>query len=323
MGLEHRGILRIGYVRLGLTDLGAAEAFYRDRLGLLVTERATDRVYLRCWHEPFRYTLVLEETDTNRLIEIGLEVRDTADLDDLADRLNTHGLSYTREGSGDAPLGIADSLVMTAPSGHRLRVVPPLAEPGYITGYASPDWNVPKPLRATPAPFFLGHVALTAPDVPTAVRFFRDVLGFGVSEAIQRPDGQYLSALLYRTTNGQDLALFPGPAGGLHHVAFVKMDETDILTAGEYLAEEGVRIDRYGPTVQPYGKTFSLYFFDPFGTRLEFFSGGRYTELHPEFQPVIWTEARLQKALSFHDSFLNEEFLQPSFTATAPVANKA
>jgi catechol 2,3-dioxygenase len=73
-----------------------------------------------------------------------------------------------------------------------------------------------------------------------------------------------------------------------------------------------VNIDIYGPTRQSYGKTFSLHFHDPFGIRLELCSGGRITEVHPQFQSVRWTESQLGKALSYFDRDLRTEFLQPS-----------
>ena len=40
--------------------------------------------------------------------------------------------------------------------------------------------------------------------------------------------------------------------------------------------EAGVDIDRYGPTRQSYGKTFSLHCLDPFGVRLELCAGARF-----------------------------------------------
>jgi catechol 2,3-dioxygenase len=136
-----------------------------------------------------------------------------------------------------------------------------------------------------------------------------------VSERIEAADGRLLSALLFRMSKevgGQELALFPGPAGALHHIAFTREDPNDILVAGMYLREAGVDIDRYGPTRQSYGKTFSLHCRDPFGVRLELCAGGRVTEVHSEFEPVVWDEAELGKALSWYDRDLQSAFLEPS-----------
>jgi catechol 2,3-dioxygenase len=110
----------------------------------------------------------------------------------------------------------------------------------------------------------------------------------------------------------RDLVFAPGPADRLHHIAFTKEDPNDILLAGMYLREAGADIDRYGPTRQSYGKTFSLHCFDPFGARLELCAGGRVTEVHSEFEPVVWSESELPKALSWYDRDLQPAFLEPS-----------
>ncbi len=317
MALKHQGIHRLGYVRLALADtrLLRAREFYCEQFGLLESRRGPGRLYLRCWHEPFAYSLVLEESADNRLVEIGFQVRDDADLARLAGLVEQAGIAVQRSAAGAELESLGTSIAFAIPGGPRLRLYADMAQPGYVTGYDSPDWVTPRQLRGTPAPFFLNHVGFTAPDPQAAVTFLRQVLGFVVSERIDSADGNLLSALLFRMSKevgGQELAVFPGPAGRLHHIAFTKEDPGDILVAGMYLREAGVDIDRYGPTRQSYGKTFSLHCRDPFGVRLELCAGGRVTEVHSEFQPVVWDEAELGKALSWYDRDLQTAFLEPS-----------
>ena len=317
MALKHRGIHRLGYVRLALADarLKRAEDFYCRQFGLLESRRGPGRLYLRCWHEPFACSLVLEEAAGNRLVEIGFQVRDAGDLERLAAAIEAAGTAVEHTAAGAALEGLGASIAFTVPGGPRLRLYADMAQPGYVTGYDSPDWVTPRALRGTPAPFFLNHAGVCVSDPPVAVNFLTGVLGFVVSERIDAADGRLLSALLFRMSKevgGQELALFPGPAGALHHIAFTKEDPNDILLAGMYLREGGVDIDRYGPTRQSYGKTFSLHCRDPFGVRLELCAGGRVTEVHSEFQPVVWDEAELGKALSWYDRDLQAGFLEPS-----------
>ncbi|WP_372696407.1 VOC family protein, partial [Immundisolibacter sp.] len=237
------------------------------------------------------------------------------DLETLEAAVNAAGVAVTRAPAG-ALTGMGESITFAIPGGPVLRLFAELPQIGYMTGFDSPDWVTPRALRGTPAPFFLNHAGITVSDPQAAVDFLTGVLGFVVSERIDSDDGaRLLSALLFRMSKeagGQELALFPGPAGRLHHIAFTKEDPNDILIDGQYLREAGVNIDIYGPTRQSYGKTFSLHFHDPFGIRLELCSGGRITEVHPQFQPVRWTESQLGKALSYFDRDLRAEFLQPS-----------
>ncbi len=317
MALKHGGIIRIAYVRLALNDsrLRQAQFFYCESLGLVETSRQPDRLYLRCWHEAFPYSLVLDEAPENRLVEIGFQVRDTGDLALLTSKVEQAGVAITREPAGVLS-GMGESVTFAIPGGPTLRLFAELSQTGYMTGFDSPDWVTPRALRGTPAPFFLNHAGITVADPKAAVDFLTQALGFVISERIDSDDGKkLLSALVFRMqkeAGGQELAIFPGPAGRLHHIAFTKEDPNDILIDGQYLREAGVNIDIYGPTRQSYGKTFSLHFHDPFGVRLELCSGGRITEVHPEFEAVRWTESQLGKALSYFDRDLQAAFLEPS-----------
>lgn len=317
MALKHGGIIRIAYVRLAFNDsrLRQAQFFYCESLGLVETYRQPDRLYLRCWHEAFPYSLVLDEAPENRLVEIGFQVRDAGDLALLESKVEQAGVAITRDPAGILS-GMGESIAFAIPGGPTLRLFAELSQIGYMTGFDSPDWVTPRRLRGTPAPLFLNHAGITVPDPRAAVDFLTEALGFVVSERIDSDDGErLLSALLFRMSKdggGQELAIFPGPAGRLHHIAFTKEDANDILIDGQYLRQAGANIDIYGPTRQSYGKTFSLHFYDPFGVRLELCAGGRITEVHPEFEAVRWTESQLGKALSYFDRDLQTAFLQPS-----------
>ena len=52
-------IVRAAYAELHVTDLAASEHFYADLLGMIVTERGRDAVYLRGWEERVHHSLVL------------------------------------------------------------------------------------------------------------------------------------------------------------------------------------------------------------------------------------------------------------------------
>jgi catechol 2,3-dioxygenase len=316
--LRPHGILRLGYVRvsLGDADLAAARGFYCDTLGLVSDPRSSaERSWLRCWHEAQPYSFVIERGGTPRLIEVGFELASADDLARLGQRIAAEGGAGVRSPSEPALPGMGGSLTCEVPGGLAIRLYVPYAEPGrFLVGHQSPDWVTPRELRATPAPLFLNHVGVNVADPGVAVRFLTRALGFVVSERVEGPDGEVVSALLFRMSRdagGQELALFKGAKGaraGLHHIAFTKEDCNDILLDGQYLAQANVRIDPLGPTRQPYGKTFSLYFYDPVGLRFELCSGGRITEAHPEFEPVVWSEAVFHRALSFYDEGVHEGF---------------
>ncbi|ENO79128.1 VOC family protein [Thauera sp. 63] len=315
MTLKHTGITRLGYVRVAVPAEGfdRARDFYRDTLGLLETGAANGAVQLRCWHEPYAYSMLLEKGARSMLVEVGFQVRDAADLERLSARVEAAGVAVARAGAGEAGPGLSESIAFVVPNGPRVRLFHYMQQPGYIAGHQSPDWVAPRAVRGTPAPMFLNHVAFTS-DAPAAtVRFLTEVLGFFVSEKIVSENGEnLLSALLFRMSKnvgGQELAIFPGERGRLHHIAFTKEDASDILVDGQYLRQDGVALELTGPTRQPYGNTFSLHFRDPHNLRLELCSGGRMTEAHPEFEPVVWTESNAARAWAYYDDLPGFDFL--------------
>lgn len=314
MGLERYGIHRLGYVRLAVDDVDASREFALCTLGMLEHRprmAEADRCYLRCWHEAQAYSYVLEQ-GRPRLVEVGFEVRDENDLARIAGRVRASGVDVDEAAEDGVLAGLGESIAFTVPDGPTVRLYYQQDIPGYSVGGTSPDWNVPRRLRAAPAPMYLTHVGITTAKPEAVIAFLTTTLEFGVSEVIESDDGtQTLSALLFRTNNGQDLAVFPGQGAYLHHIAFAKEDEVDILRDGTLLRQDRVQMDKFGPTRQSYGRTFSLHFFDPCGIRYELCAGGRFSELHPQFQPVVWTESNVGKAMSFYDTMDNAEFFAP------------
>jgi catechol 2,3-dioxygenase len=313
MTIRHRGIRRLGFVRLAVDDLDTALNFAQNVIGLLPhIAGGSDRAMLRCWHEAQAYSYILERGAPG-LIEIGLQVRDDDDLNKAAARVQAAEVDVAEAPAERLP-GLGRSIAFTVPDGPRLRLYADQDTPGFVTaGNGGVDWNVPRSLRGTQAPLYLTHVGVTSHNPQAVIDFLTDTLDFGVSELITTDDGTHtLSALLFRTNHGQDIAIYPGTESRLHHVAFAKEDETDILRDTTWLRQENVRIDMYGPTRQSYGRTFSVHFWDPCGIRYEMCAGGRFSELHRDYRPVRWTESHLDRALSFYDSIENKEFLDPS-----------
>ncbi len=112
------------------------------------------------------------------------------------------------------------------------------------------------------APPRLDHIFVTAEDVDEGTRFFREVLGFRLTEQILADDGHQLATWLEVSHTPHDIALVTGPNGGLHHFAFWLDDWNEVRTAADTLAYHGVPID-VGPTRHGATRGFAVYFFDP------------------------------------------------------------
>src|SRR5690348_5184092 len=75
-------ITRVSHVVLTSRDLDASQRFYSDVLGLVVSDRDSDAVYLRGLEEAGHHSLVLRKSDDAPVCRaIGFRVLTEADLD--------------------------------------------------------------------------------------------------------------------------------------------------------------------------------------------------------------------------------------------------
>src|ERR1700681_1977938 len=77
-------IMRAAYAELFVTNLAAVEHFYVDLLGLAVSARTDDALYLRGWEERLHHSLVLRVAPAAACGRLAFRVRHEADLDAIA-----------------------------------------------------------------------------------------------------------------------------------------------------------------------------------------------------------------------------------------------
>jgi catechol 2,3-dioxygenase-like lactoylglutathione lyase family enzyme len=122
----------------------------------------------------------------------------------------------------------------------------------------------------------IGHVALYVSDIKRSERFYRDVLGFEVSDVYaddMMPGG---AVFLRCNTDHHGIALFKSteanPAGcGLHHLAFEVATLDDVVRARAHLRKCGVPIDFEGR--RRAGVQIAVEFRDPDNHRREVYWG--------------------------------------------------
>src|SRR5207248_9741132 len=98
-------IVRAAYAELQVTDLAASEHFYADLLGMIVTERGTDTVYLRGWEERVHHSLVLRRATVPAAARLGFRVRREQDLALLAGDLESQRLAVSWADAPDPGVG--------------------------------------------------------------------------------------------------------------------------------------------------------------------------------------------------------------------------
>lgn len=174
------GIRSLGYLRIEATDMARWREFGLKVLGMVEGKGANpEALYLRMDDFPAR--LVIFPGEQDRLAQSGWEVANEAELDEVAKRLASAGVSVL-EGSAEdlADRRVAGLIRFDDPSGNTLEA---------FHGAALEHRRVVSPYghRFVTEEQGLGHVVLSTHDDEAALRFYRDVLGFRLRDSMRLP----------------------------------------------------------------------------------------------------------------------------------------
>jgi catechol 2,3-dioxygenase len=303
-----RGILRLGHVDVTVTDLDLATAYYTEVMGLEISALTDDSVYLKCWDEEDHHSLRLRYAPQVGMDLMSFKVHHEDDLADLENRVSRYGLPVERISKGEV-LGQGESIRFATPSGQLMELVADVEKVGTSRSRHQPNAGSDDgaPVRDRIAPPRMDHMLVTAEEVGESTRFYRDVLGFRITEQLLDGNGHQLGTWLERSHSPHDLAIVQGPNGGLHHFAFWLDDWDDVRDAADILAYNGIQLD-VGPTRHGITRGSTIYFFDPLGTRNEVFTGGYRPD--PDFPTLTWTEDNIGRAVFYYEGELNDRFMR-------------
>ncbi|TAM28987.1 MAG: catechol 2,3-dioxygenase [Rhodanobacter sp.] len=309
-------VMRIGHVSLRVMDMDAALQHYCNVLGMRVTMKdAAGHVYLKCWDEWDKYSLILTESDRAGLDHAAYKVRAESDLDDLQPKIEAWGIKTIMLPASSLP-DTGRMLQFHLPSGHEMRLFASKEQVGTDVGSLNPDpW--PDSMRGAGV-HWLDHTLLMCELNPEAgintvadnTRFMEEVLDFWVTEhVLVGPDKNLQAATwLACSTTPHDIAFVGGPRSGLHHIAFFLDSWHDVLKAADVMAKNKVRID-VAPTRHGITRGETIYFFDPSGNRNETFAGLGY--MAQRDRPVtVWSEDRLGSGIFYHTGDLVASFTE-------------
>jgi catechol 2,3-dioxygenase len=273
-------IMRAAFVELHVTDLAASEEFYAQLLGMIVSARTDDAIYLRGWEERQHHSLILRQTPVAAAARLGFRVRSEQDLDLLAGHFRDLRTRWFHAGSDP---GMGRSLRVWDQFGYPLEFFH--ATEQFQTQHQRFDLH-----RGAPILRF-DHLNLHSPRVEDTFRFWLS-LGFRCSEYIStdsETDERMTGAWLLRKPTVHDVALTAGTGPRLHHFAYWIAEPAGVLRACDQLAG-GYRSDviERGPGRHGVSNAFFVYLRDPDGHRIELYSCDYYTG-DPDHTPIRWS----------------------------------
>ena len=267
----------LGYVGFGSADLDDWRQFGTGLVGLQAVERSPSLLAFRMDDRKQRIVIDRSMPEGSRFF--GWEVADAAALDLLAARLEQAGVDVTAE-----PQTLADNrrvrglISFHDPAGNRLEAFygadiddTPFRPGRSISGFRT-------------GPLGLGHAVLTVENIDAVMPFYVDLLGFGLSDYMQKPFRAYF---FHINARHHSLALIETGRNGMHHLMVELFSLDDVGQSYDVALSE---TDRIGVTLGRHTNDLmtSFYAKTPSSFMVECGWGGR------EIEPSSWRPFELQ-----------------------------
>ena len=288
-------LAHLGHMELLTPKPDESLKFFVDVMGMTISGRMGELVYLRGWDDYERYSLKLTASKTSGMEHMALRARSPQALERRVAALKGSGFDI---GWTDGDLGHGPAFRCRDPDGH-------IVELYYETEWyqAPPEL---KPALKNQAQRFparginvrrLDHLNCLAVDIKANRIFFEKYLGCRLTEQIVLNDGTEAAMWMTMSNKSYDFAYshdHSNTPGRFHHVTYALDSREDVLRAADIFLENGVFIET-GPHKHAIQQTFFLYVYEPGGNRVEVANAGARLILAPDWKPIVWTEDERKK----------------------------
>jgi 2,3-dihydroxy-p-cumate/2,3-dihydroxybenzoate 3,4-dioxygenase len=242
------------YVGLAVPDLESEREFFADAWGLAEIGEHNGMVYFAAEGSPHPYVIRLRQDAEKKTDLIGFSAASRADVDALFAQVDATGAKIiSQPAEADGPAG------------------------GYAFRFFDLDGRAIEVIcdtrqrehralaRGEAIPVGLSHVVLHTPDIGKLEAFYREALGFRLSDWI----GSFMVFLRCNPAHHR-LAILPGPPA-LNHVAFDVSSVDELMRGLARLTEKGVKLS-WGPGRHTAGNNTFTYYLTPNGNAVEYTS---------------------------------------------------
>jgi 2,3-dihydroxybiphenyl 1,2-dioxygenase len=262
----------MGYFWIGTSKLDDWTGFATGQLGLQAVDRGGAMRAFRMDDRKQRLIADGGLPDGERFF--GWEVADAAALDALAARLEKGGVAVRRESAAVADQRCAAEVIsFRDPAGSRVEAFhggqiadEPFRPTRHIGGFRTGTQGV-------------GHAVLMVPDIDAALKFYRDLLGFRITDFMGPPVSLYF---MHVNTRHHSLAIAQGSRSRMHHLMMEFYSLDDVGQSYDIAQREDRVAVKFGR--HPNDFMTSFYMRTPSEFLIEHGWGGR--EVGPGWQPV-------------------------------------
>jgi 2,3-dihydroxybiphenyl 1,2-dioxygenase len=224
--------IALGYLVVSAKSLEDWATYGAGQLGLQGVDRSRSTLAFRM--DDRKQRIVINEDGASTISAYGWEMADASALDAMAARAEKAGVQIMR---GSRALAderhVADLIVLTDPSGNRIELFhgPEISSEPFQAGRNIAGFRT--------GAQGLGHVVMQSADIDPMIAFYRDVMGFGVSDFYDRP---FKACFFHVNPRHHSFALIQNDKTMVHHLmmeyfAFDDMGHgLDIALANERIA---------------------------------------------------------------------------------------
>jgi 2,3-dihydroxybiphenyl 1,2-dioxygenase len=223
----------LGYAGFGSAALDDWRQFGTGLVGLQAVERGPSLLAFRM--DDRKQRIVIDRSMPDGARFFGWEVADAAALDALAARLEAAGVEVSAEPQTSADARRVRALIsFQDPAGNRLEAFygaeideTPFSPGRSISGFRT-------------GPLGLGHAVLTVENIDAVMPFYVDLLGFGLSDYMQKPFRAYF---FHVNARHHSLALIETGRNGMHHLMVELFSLDDVGQSYDVALSEPDRVN--------------------------------------------------------------------------------
>ncbi|MBI3042602.1 MAG: VOC family protein [Betaproteobacteria bacterium] len=253
----------LGYIGVDATDFGAWRAFATDVLAMQIAERGADALALRMDDRCHR--VLVQRSDHDGPGFFGFQTAGPEALRETVRQLEAVRVAVTPASEKELMLrGVEGMAWCRDPAGNRIE---------FFHGLAAGEgpFKAPRPHGGFRCgPLGMGHAVFHVQDIDAMSAFYRDTLGFRLTDYMVKP---YRLMFLRANPRHHSVALLQSKLNGVHHVLFEVLALDDVGRAYDFAQERW----RIGQTLGRHSNdwTLSFYAFCPAGFMMEYGWGGR------------------------------------------------
>jgi catechol 2,3-dioxygenase-like lactoylglutathione lyase family enzyme len=280
----------LAYARLQSPSLDEAEEFL-TAFGLVRTARTRDRLYMRGTDAP--HHIHVTHLGPSRFIGLAFYVDDEDDLRRAAQAPGASGIEHVDEPGGGQRVRLSDPLGYSIEIVCGLQQLTPLPTPSLVLNTGADKLRRSGEFlrigeRRSSQVKRIAHAVLMTRNVLEKLRWYRETLGFLVSDDVYEGSTDNIVASFNRCDRGErfvdhhTLLCFESPNTGLNHLSFEVQTFDDLMVGHEHLKQRGKYRHVWGVGRHLLGSQVFDYWEDPWRRVHEHWTDSDMLNMHAE-----------------------------------------